>query len=142
MMGFLSLSLRIAGAGLIVLALMHIPIGRRLQWAQEYQRLSPGNAAICHVHNLFICLMLVLMGLPSLLDPGIFLIPSRAGLWLAWSLAFFWGFRLYCQWFVYHADLWRGKHPEARIHWFVTVIWTGLTTLYTLCGCVQAGWLV
>ena len=133
--------LRIAGAGLISLALLHLPIGERLNWRDDVARLSPVNASIFHVHTFFICLVLVLMGAPCLLEPQIFLAPSRAGGWLVWSISFFWAARLYCQWFVYRADLWRGKRMETAVHWLFTFIWTALAGLFAACGCVQAGWI-
>lgn len=79
----LALLLQVAGAGLILLAVLHVPIGKRLNWQEEAARLSPVNASIFNVHTFFICLVLVMMGLPSLIDPRIFLDQSAAGAWLA-----------------------------------------------------------
>lgn len=141
MISFLELALRAAGIGLITLSWAHIPIGRHLQWREEAVRLSPMNASVFHVHTLFICVVLMVMGVPALLDPGIYLQPTRAGLWLTWSYAAFWALRLYVQWFVYSADLWRGKRMETGWHWFFTVVWLALVALFSLCGAVQCGWL-
>src|SRR5215207_2458077 len=85
----LSIFLRIAGVGLIALAVLHIPIGRHLNWREEVARLTPVNASIFHVHNFFICLVLVLMGLPCVFDPQVFLEKSRAGAWVSSSFAAF-----------------------------------------------------
>lgn len=137
----LALLLQIAGAGLILLALLHVPIGKRLNWREDAARLSPVNASIFHVHTFFICLVLVMMGLPSLIDPHIFLEKSAAGAWLAWTISAFWGIRLYFQWFVYQGVLWRGKRLETAVHWWFTFVWAGLAVLYGLCGSWQAGWL-
>ena len=60
----LTILLRVAGAGLILLAGLHLPIGRHLKWREEAARLSPVNASIFHVHTFFICFVLVMMGLP------------------------------------------------------------------------------
>ena len=141
MMKMLPIFLRIAGLGLIALALLHIRIGRHLNWREDVTRLTPVNASIFHVHNFFICLVLVLMGLPCMLDPHVFLEKSRAAAWVSWSIAAFWTVRLYFQWFVYRADLWRGKRMETRVHWWFTFVWLGLTTLFGLCAAVQMGWL-
>jgi len=84
----------------------------------------------------------VLMGLPCLCDPRVFLEPTRAGAWISWSFATFWTTRLYCQWFVYQADLWRGKRMETFVHWWFTFIWTALAALFSACGLCQAGWLL
>lgn len=137
----LSLLLRIAGAGLILLAVLHIPIGQRLRWKEDCKQLTLVNEYVFHVHTLFICIVLVIMGLPCLIQPSIFLTPTAAGAWLAWSFAGFWLVRLYCQWFVYQADLWRGKRMETMVHWWFTFVWIALSGVFAACGAVQAGWL-
>lgn len=136
----LTMLLRTAGVGLIGLAIAHVFIGRHLRWREDAERLTPVNREVFHVHTLFICLVLVLMGLPCLLDPVVFLDASRAGRWLAWSCAAFWGARLYCQWFVYETALWRGKPFETFIHWLFSLIWFALTALFALCAGWQHGW--
>lgn len=137
----LTLLLRLAGAGLILLAILHIPISRHLNWREDVAQLTPVNASIFHVHNFFICVVLVLMGLPCVFDPTVLLVKSRAGIWISWSFAAFWAIRLYFQWFVYKADLWRGKRLETRVHWLFTFVWASLTLLFGICACVQMGWL-
>ncbi len=133
----LLLFLRIAGIGLILLALMHYPIARRLKWREQGRRMSPENASIFLVHAFFICLVLVLMGLPCIVSPVIFLESSRASHWVTWSFAVFWGIRLYFQWFVYQSDLWRGKTIETVLHWWFTFVWAGLAALFAACGIYQ-----
>src|SRR5437867_1983492 len=118
MIGTLSIALRIAGVGLILLALSHVPISRHLKWREDVAQLTPVNASIFHVHNFFICVVLAMMGLPCVLDPMMFLEKSRAAKWVTWSFASFWAIRLYFQWFVYGADLWRGKRMETCVHWW------------------------
>jgi hypothetical protein len=141
MMETLTISLRIAGAGLILLAVLHVPIGRHLKWREDGARLSPVNASIFRVHTFFICFVLVMMGLPCVLEPSIFLGRSRAGAWLAWSFSAFWTTRLFFQWFVYPWELWRGKRMETIMHGLFTIVWTALATLFAACGLWQAGWL-
>ncbi len=132
--------LRLAGAGLILLAILHVPIGRHLKWREDAARLTPVNESIFHVHAFFICLVLVIMAMPCVFDPRVFLEKSRAGAWLAWSFAAFWATRLYFQWFVYRVDLWRGKRMETWVHGWFTLVWTSLVALFGACGGVQAGW--
>ena len=38
----LTILLRVAGTGLILLAGLHVPIGRHLKWREEGARLGPG----------------------------------------------------------------------------------------------------
>ncbi len=136
----LPILLQIAGVGLILLALLHIPIAHRLRWIEDSRHLTPVNAAVFHVHTFFICLVLVLMGLPCLLDPPVFLTPTRAGAWVSWSFSAFWAIRLYFQWFVYPSALWKGKSTETTMHAVFTLVWTALATLFAACGAIQSGW--
>lgn len=137
----LTVLLRAAGTGLLLLALAHIPIARHLKWREEAASLSPVNEAIFHVHAIFIGIILVMMGLPSLVEPSVFIERSRAGAWMSWSFAGFWLIRLHFQWFVYPAHLWRGKRLETVLHVVFTLIWAALTAIFSLCGIQQAGWI-
>lgn len=137
----LTTAVRIAGVILILLAGLHVPIGRRLKWHEEARRLSPANETIFHVHTFFICFVLVMMGLPCLLEPSVLLEKSHAGTWLAWSFAAFWATRLVVQWFVFSASLWRGKRMETAAHICFSILWVALSTLFALCGAWQAGWI-
>ena len=56
---------------------------------------------------------------------------------MSWSYAAFWAIRLYFQWFVYRADLWRGKRMETAMHFWFTLIWTALALLFAACGLAQ-----
>jgi len=141
MISLLTAGLRIAGVGLLLLALLHIPIGRHLGWREERTRMTAANGAIFHVHMVFICLVLVAMALPCLLDPRALLERSRAALWGTWMLSAFWSFRLYCQWCIYPRSLWQGKKLETMIHWIFSAVWTSLALLFGLCGLVQVGWI-
>jgi hypothetical protein len=133
-------ALRIAGGGLLLLAVLHLPISRRLRWNEESARMSLLNASVFRVHNLFICLVLVATGLPCLFDPHVLIEPSRAAAWGAWSLCAFWSMRLWCQWLVYPASLWRGKRLETALHAWCSVVWAFLAVLFGVCGARQVGW--
>jgi len=133
--------LRVAGAGLILLAALHRPFGRHLRWREDATRLSPINASIFRVHSFFICFILVMMGLPCLLEPPVFLEKSGAGAWLAWSFSAFWTTRLFCQWFVYPKNLWRGKRFETIVHALFTILWLFLAVLFAACAMWQRAWL-
>lgn len=137
----LTILLRVAGAGLIMLAILHIPIGRVLKWKEDGRKMSPENEQIFHVHTFFVCLTVILMGLPCLLAPSIFLVKSGAGLWVAGSMGLFWIVRLYFQFFVYRSDLWRGKRLETFLHWWFAMVWLALALLFAVCFAVQLGWL-
>lgn len=138
---FVSFTLRICGAGLILLGLLHLPISRYLKWREEAARMSELNATVFHVHTFFIVLVLFLTGLPALLDPGIFLESSRAARWGCWSLALFWAIRLVMQWTIYKPRWWKDKPFERAMHWFFSLVWLLLTALFVSCAAIQEGWL-
>jgi hypothetical protein len=126
---------RLAGLGLVALALLHAAFPRRFQWREELARLSPLNREIFWIHTLFVVLTVLLMGVPMLVDPGVWLERSRPGAWAAAGFTVFWGTRLIVQFWGYSASLWRGKRFETVIHVVATVVWTLLTGLgLVLCG--------
>lgn len=133
--------LRIAGAGLVLLAILHAPMARRLRWREEAARMSEFNAMVFRVHNFFICVVLVGMGLPCLIEPAVLLERSRAGAWGAWSLCVFWAARLYCQHCVYPSSAWRDRRLETVLHWWCTLVWTFLTALFGVCAARQVAWI-
>ncbi len=131
--------LRLAGAGPITLALLHVPMGRQLRWSEEAASMSPAGESIFHVHTLFVCVMLVLLGLPALVAPHVFLVVSPAGAWLAGMCLAIFALRLWVQWFVFPAALWRGKQFETAMHLLFTLIWSALTLLFGVCVLIQLG---
>ena len=141
MIDTLAILLRLAGAGLIGLAFLHIPMATKLKWRDDAAKMSRLNEAVFHVHTIFICLVLVAMGLPCLLDPGVLLEKTRAGAWGAWTLCLFWAYRLWCQWFTYKPAWWKGLRFETSMHWLFSGVWLFLSVLFGLCGAVQVGWL-
>ena len=124
--------LRIAGALQIALALAHLLFPRRFKWAEELSRLSPLNRQMFHVHTLFICVVLLMIGALSLLAPTALLEPSELSRLVLLGFASFWALRLYCQWFVYDHALWRGRLFETVVHALCTLLWLYLTVVYTL----------
>jgi hypothetical protein len=122
--------LRIAGALQIALALLHIVISRQLNWRDELARLSLVNRQIFHVHTLFICVVLVLIGTLSLLAPDALLEPTQLTRLVLLGIAGFWALRLYCQWFVFDRTLWRGRRFETVAHLLATLLWSYLTAVY------------
>ncbi len=122
--------LRIAGALQIALALAHLLFPRRFNWTEELARLSPLNRQIFHVHTLFICVVLVMIGALSLLAPAALLEPTALSRLVLTGFALFWALRLYCQWFVYDRALWRGRRFETVVHAVCTLLWLYLTAVY------------
>ena len=83
-----------------------------------------------HVHTFFVCLVLVLFGTLSLLAPDALLEPTRLARLVLVGIALFWAVRLYCQWFVYDARLWRGQRFETTMHLVFTALWCYFVAVY------------
>ncbi len=124
------LVLRLTGASLIALAGLHFFLPKRFRWKEEMARVSLLNRQIFYVHCIFICLVLVLMGLLCLAAPGALTERTDLGGWVAAGFAFFWFCRLVCQWFVYDRVLWRGKRFETLMHWLFTALWLAYTAVF------------
>ena len=137
---FLSPVLRLIGGCLIVQAFAHIHLYKRLKWTKQAALMTPFNAKVFHVHIFFVCLVLVMMGLPIMLEPGLLLEKSRAGAWASWLLCVFWAIRLWCQLFTYDPSWWKGQKFEMAMHRVFTFIWLALAVIFGLCGALQAGW--
>jgi FtsH-binding integral membrane protein len=126
----LTLLLRVAGAGLLLLALLHLAFPRRFHWDEELQRLSLLNRQMFRVHVLFICVVLVFFGCLSLFlaealqQPG----PLARGVLLGFTG--FWGLRLFVQLFVYDSSLWRADRFNTAVHVLFTAWWAYLTAVY------------
>lgn len=102
--------------------------------------MSEVNAVVFHVHTFFVILILAAMGLPALLEPEVFLAPTRTGLWATSSITVFWTCRLIAQWTVYRQSWWQGLPFETTMHWVFTIIWLALTLLFGACAARQFGW--
>lgn len=122
--------LQIAGMGQVALAAAHAFFPKRLQWHEETARMSPVNRQIFWVHTLFVVLMVFLLGTLSLFYARALMTPSPLTRPILAGYAVFWGFRLFCQFFVYKSDLWRGKRLETGVHVLFTFLWASLTLLY------------
>lgn len=126
----MELHLKIIGALLVVLALMHIAFPRYFKWSAELGSLSLMNRQMMYVHAFFIALVVLLMGLLCLTSSDE-LVTTPLGRKVSLGLAAFWLIRLVFQLCVYSSQLWRGKTMETAIHIAFTLFWayTGGTFL-------------
>lgn len=130
----LEFHLRLIGASLIALACLHLAFPRRFDWPAELARLSLLNRQIFLVHCLFICLVLVQIGVLALFFTEELLIPSRLGRVVAAGLTIFWAARLIAQWFIYDRALWRGSRFNTTMHILFSLLWSYYTGVF--------GWLL
>jgi hypothetical protein len=126
--------LRICGALLLALSLLHLVFPARFQWRQDLGKLTLLNRQIFYVHTFFLCVVLVMMGLLCLFGATALVAPSPLGVWVAAGLTIFWQLRWVSQHFVYDSSLWRGKPLETIVHVMFSLLWTYLCVIY--------GWLL
>lgn len=126
----LDLHLRLAGAGLILLALLHAAFPRRFHWKEELPRLSLLNRQIMVVHTFFISVALVVFAALSFALAAELDKPTLVSKVALAGLAGFWLLRLATQLFVYDRSLWRGHRFNTFVHVAFTALWTYLVAVY------------
>ncbi len=124
--------LKITGLALIALGLIHGFFPKRFQWKEELGRISLLNRQIFYVHCVFLVLTLVLMGLLSFFYAEELVKPAPVNRAVLGGLTFFWGFRLFAQWFIYSPELWRGHRFNTVMHGAFTLLWLLFTGTYAV----------
>lgn len=121
--------LKIAGWLLIALALFHIVIPGKFKWKEELAPLSLFNRQVMYVHTFFIAFVVFLMGVLCI-NSSADIITTPLGQKVALGLAVFWGLRLFFQFFVYSANLWKGKREETIAHVMFSILWVYLSLVF------------
>lgn len=121
--------LRIIGAVLIGLALVHVVFPRYFEWKKELANLSLVNRQMMGIHTFFIALTVFLMGLLCLTATAE-LQTTPLGRKIALGMALFWSIRLFIQFFGYSSLLWKGKRFETAIHVIFSILWLYLTGVF------------
>jgi len=127
--------LRIVGALMAALVLVHAFIPARLGWREELARLSTINRQIFQVHTMFIVLLLAMFAVlfgayaEALLEPTPLSRAVLAGLTIFWTL------RMLTQWFYYSPDTWRGNRVNTIVHTVASAVW-----IYVATVCATALW--
>jgi len=122
----MELQLKLIGALLLMLSLIHIIFPRYFAWKAELIKLSLINRQIVQVHTFFIALMLFLMGLLCI-SSAHELINTLLGKRVLWGMGIFWLCRLLIQFFGYSPVLWKGKRFETMIHIVFSALWIYIT---------------
>ncbi len=128
----MKLSLQIAGVLQLLLALAHFPIIQQLKWREELQRVGLLTRQVFWVHTGFLMLVLTGFGVLDLVHADELLARTTLARSLLGGLTVFWAARLYCQFFVYRAELWRGNSFNTMMHAFFSVLWTFLATVHAI----------
>ena len=125
----MELHLKIIGALLIVLALVHVIFPRYFKWKVELQNLSLVNRQMTYIHTFFIALTVFLMGILCLTSDTD-LVETSFGKRISLGLGIFWGIRFFIQFFGYSSQLWRGKTFETVVHIVFSILWAYFTIVF------------
>ena len=126
----LVIHLKIIGVALMLLAAMHLVLPKWCDWTGELARLSLLNRQLMQVHTFFIALIVLLFGALTFFCTDDLLSKSRLAQIILAGFAVFWAIRLYVQFFVYDAKLWRGRRFETTVHILFACFWTYCTIVY------------
>jgi len=125
----MDLQLKIIGALLIVLALIHTVFPKYFEWKKELNGLRLINRQMMYVHTFFIALTVFLMGILCLTSSAQ-ITGTPLGRKVACGLAIFWTARLFIQFFGYSSKLWRGKSFETTVHMAFTILWAYFSAVF------------
>jgi FtsH-binding integral membrane protein len=126
----LIIHLKIIGIALMLLALVHFVLPKWCEWREELARLSLLNRQLMQVHTFFIALIVLLFGVLTFFFTDELLSKSRLAQVILVGFTIFWAIRLVFQFFVYDAELWRGKRLETIVHILFACFWTYCTIVY------------
>ena len=127
----MELQLKIIGALLIILALIHFFFPKYFKWGQELSSLSIINRQLMYVHSFFIAFVIFLMGVLCLTSANE-LLTTSLGKRISLGLAIFWIVRLCVQLFVYSQKTWKGKSFETAIHIVFSIFWIYVSAVFIL----------
>ena len=128
----LEFHLRICGALLIVLGLLHPAFAHRFQWKEELARVSLLTRQVFWVHTLFIVFILLQFGILSLVFAHVLVERSLLAKIMLAGLVSFWSLRLVAQHLIYSPALWRGNRFNTMMHVAFTGLWAYFTGTYGL----------
>jgi len=127
----MELHLKIIGALLVFLALLHYFFPKRFNWEQELSSLSLINRQLMYIHSFFIAFVIFLMGLLCFTSANE-LLNTSFGKRILLGLAIFWTVRLFVQFFGYSPKLWKGRSFETTVHIVFSLFWIYLVVVFIL----------
>ncbi|MDC8001144.1 hypothetical protein POV26_08850 [Aequorivita todarodis] len=129
----MELHLKIVGAILMVLSMVHVRFPKYFNWAKELGGMSLINRQMMYVHTFFVALVVFLMGVLCLSSASL-LVSTELGHRICLGLGVFWGLRLFFQFFVYSKELWKGKRFESVVHIVFSLLWIYFTVVFWSVG--------
>jgi hypothetical protein len=125
-----TLVLRLSGASLLVLTLLHAALWRTLHWGSELDRLSPINKRVFVVHLFFVAFVIAALGLLSLASPDLLLEPSDLARLLLYGIVAFWFARLLLQVLVFDGAMKEGWTALPIVRVGASVLWASYVAVY------------
>jgi hypothetical protein len=115
--------LRLAGVLLILLGGLNLAVPRYFQWKGEMKKVDLLARRVFFVHAFFIALTVTFFGALQFFCAPLLLRADLLSRALLGGMLLFWACRLYCQWFVYDAAIWRGHAFYTTMHVMFSLLW-------------------
>lgn len=128
--------LRVVGALMLVLAIVHAFFPRWFGWREDLAKLSLINRQIFVVHTLFVVVVLAMLGVLMIFYANPLLRSGEVGRAVFFGLGVFWAIRLVVQIWYYKSELWRGHRGKTGLHVLAVAL-----CLYFTGTCFVAGFL-
>lgn len=125
----MEIHLKIIGALLLSLSVVHVIFPRYFNWKEELRHLSLINRQMMVVHTFFIALTVGMVGVLCLTSAPA-LIATPLGQTICLGLGVFWAIRLVIQLFGYSPNLWRAKPFETVVHIAFTLFWAYMVVIF------------
>lgn len=125
----IQLHIEVIGYLLVGLSAGHLFFPTYFKWARELKNLQLINRQMMYVHTFFIGLTVLLMGMLCL-TAAKDLTENPFGRKISLGLGIFWTWRLIFQFFVYSAELWKGKKFETVVHVLFSFLWFYLSAVF------------
>lgn len=127
----LTVSLTIAAAAQLIVAVLNMNLVRMLKWQPDVARMPLLVREVFHVHAWFISVTLTIFAVitarfaPSMADGS-----SEPLRWLASGIGLFWALRTILQAAYYDRSHWVGKPGRTTIHGILLLLYGGMAAVY------------
>ena len=129
----LEILLRAAAITQLGVALLNLALIRIMKWEPDLARAPLLIREVFHIHVHFISITLAIFGvLTWRFAADIAGATTPLAVWLAISIAIFWGVRSVMQWLHYSPVHWRGMPTRTAIHWALFFFYGALAAVYLI----------
>ena len=127
----LEVLLRAAAITQLLVAVLNLTLVRIMHWKPDLARAPLLIREVFHIHVYFISLTLAIFGVLTWRFAGeIATAATPLAVWLAVSIANFWGLRSVMQWLHYSTVHWRGDPARRAIHWALFLGYGAIAAVY------------